>query len=137
MSQDEISLLLSLSTEILLKIFQHLEDPKSVLRLGSTCTRLAAIARDDLIWRPLVLYEHPLIAKFVVGPAGDLREGWEDLVNLFGGLAVEEEDNFVTWHEAYRQGQIPNYFIQTLSLQCCGLPGTYRTGTYLGTYFSK
>jgi hypothetical protein len=50
---------MSLSNEVLLTIFQHLQDAKSVDQLGATCTRLAAIARDATIWEPLVRSHFP------------------------------------------------------------------------------
>ena len=55
------------------------------------------------IWRPLVLRDFKLVAKHGVG----IREGWEDFVALFGGLAIGDEDGndeeyFATWLEAFR-----------------------------------
>ena len=45
--------------------------------------------------------------KFVVKNVVGIREGWEDFVALFGGLAVRDKDGndeeyFVTWREAFR-----------------------------------
>ena len=53
--------LLSLPPEILLKIFQYLGHANAVLRLGSTCKRLAALYKDDYIWKPLLIKDHQLI----------------------------------------------------------------------------
>ena len=78
------------------------EEPK-YCRLGSTCKLLAALTQVNSIWKPLVLRDFKFVAINVVG----IREGWEDFVELFGGLAIGDEDGndeeyFVTWLEAFR-----------------------------------
>jgi hypothetical protein len=117
--------LMSLSNEVLLTIFQHLHDAQSVVRLGATCTRLAAIARDETIWEPLVRSYFPLAVKFVAVPSKqDAMEGGHSRAGSSRGeepritsgvsfyvwterriLLGEEEDaeKFSTWRAAYRQ----------------------------------
>jgi len=95
--------LLSLSPELLIKIFQCLPDAYSVVQLGATCHRLGDIAGDDTIWKPLVMRTYPAVAKHYLGP--DIREGWEDFVELFGHLKDREgwqHEYFLTWRDAYR-----------------------------------
>jgi len=95
--------LLSLSPEVLIKIFQCLPDAYSVIQLGATCHRLGDIAGDDTIWKPLVMRTYPAVAKHYLGP--DIREGWEDFVELFGHLKNREgwqHEYFLTWRDAYR-----------------------------------
>jgi len=95
--------LLSLSPELLIKIFQCLPDAYSVVQLGTACRWLADIAGDDAIWRPLVMRTYPAVANNYLGP--DIREGWEDCVELFGYLNGREgwqQEYFLTWRDAYR-----------------------------------
>ena len=58
--------LMSLSDELLLNIFQHLPDGRSVLNLGGACTRLAAVSLDESIWRRRVKVDFPEVVKYVV-----------------------------------------------------------------------
>jgi hypothetical protein len=58
--------LMSLSEELLLNIFQHLPDGRSVLNLGGACTRLAAVSLDESIWRRRVKVDFPEVVKYVV-----------------------------------------------------------------------
>ncbi len=80
--------LLSLPTEIILKIFRYLNDPPWILRLGSTCKRLAALSQEEAIWRPLVYRHLPAVIKYYTVPAWGIRAGWEDLVQLFSCLSI-------------------------------------------------
>jgi hypothetical protein len=79
----------SLPTEILLKIFRYLNDPPWILRLGSTCKRLAAFSHEEMIWRPLVHRHFPPAVKYYTSLSRKIREGWEDLVQLFSHLSIE------------------------------------------------
>jgi hypothetical protein len=81
--------LLSLPTEILLKIFRYLNDPRWILRLGTTCKRLAAFSHEEMIWRPLVHRYFPPAVKYYTSLSRKIREGWEDLVQLFSHLSIE------------------------------------------------
>jgi hypothetical protein len=58
--------LMSLSDELLLYIFQHLPDGRSVLNLGAACTRLAAVSLDESIWRRRVKVDFPEVVKYIV-----------------------------------------------------------------------
>jgi hypothetical protein len=58
--------LMSLSEELILNIFQHLPDGKSVLNLGGACNRLAAVSLDESIWRRRVKVDFPEVVKYVV-----------------------------------------------------------------------
>ena len=51
--------LLDLPPEIQLTIFKHLNDATSVVRLGSTCSQLAALSRDESIWKSLACAKFP------------------------------------------------------------------------------
>ena len=97
--------LLSLPPELLFEIRAHL-DPLSVLRVGATCRLLAAVAQADLIWKPLVLAEFWHVEGNFSDPTWAICEGWEDMVELFAGLAIGHEDCddpwFTAWHTAYR-----------------------------------
>ena len=101
--------LLSLPPELLIKIMQQLPDFLSVVNLGRTCRLLSAVAAHDSIWQALVMQNFQPVAAIVVGgPAGDIREGWQDFVQLFGSRLVtweatwENQMYFETWREAFR-----------------------------------
>ena len=67
---------------------------------------LAAVAQADLIWKPLVLAEFWHVEGNFSDPTWAICEGWEDMVELFAGLAIGHEDCddpwFTAWHTAYR-----------------------------------
>ncbi len=114
-----------LSNEVLLMIFQHFNDAQSVIRLGATCTRLAAMARDATIWERLVRSHFPLVVKFVactskqdgthrgvssavLSPAEEPSNNDESSLwywPIKRVLIGEDEDavKFSTWRAAYRQ----------------------------------
>jgi hypothetical protein len=58
--------LMSLSNEILLKIFLHMRYASDILLLGATCTRLAAISKDEVIWQHLVKRDFPEVVQYIV-----------------------------------------------------------------------
>ncbi|GAA5923739.1 uncharacterized protein JCM15063_003747 [Sporobolomyces koalae] len=47
--------LTSLPPEILIRIVRFFLDPRSIVRLGRTCTTLHELARSDLVWKEIVL----------------------------------------------------------------------------------
>jgi len=57
--------LLSLPSEILLKIMEYLGAGVWVLRLAATCSRLAALVKHQSIWQPLVRREFPSVVRNV------------------------------------------------------------------------
>ena len=66
--------LMSLSNEILLKIFLYMRYASDILLLGATCTQLAAISKDEVIWRRLVKRDFPEVVKYIVCSSVDSRE---------------------------------------------------------------
>jgi hypothetical protein len=92
----------SLPPEILLKICQYLGNAADVVRLGSTCKQLAAVAKDDTIWEPLLIEDHdstPITFHVSFRP-GDKKE----FQGLYGFLFPEDPEKcqFETFYEAYR-----------------------------------
>jgi hypothetical protein len=74
--------LMSLSNEILLKIFQYLTSARDILLLGATCTRLAAISNDESIWRRLVKRDFPDVVKYVIGSSEEDRRDGSTICSL-------------------------------------------------------
>jgi hypothetical protein len=70
--------LMSLSEELILIIFQHLPDGKSVLNLGGACNRLAAVSLDESIWRRRVKVDFPEVVKYVVASGTANSKGQPD-----------------------------------------------------------
>jgi hypothetical protein len=100
-----------LPPEILLKICQYLGNAADVVRLGSTCKQLAAVAKDDTIWEPLLIEDHVSIPfTFHVSL---LPWGKKEFRRLYGFLFPEDPEKcqFETFYEAYRS--------EVLSLRKC------------------
>ena len=91
-----------LPPEILLKICQYLGNAADVVRLGSTCKQLAAVAKDDTIWEPLLIEDHdstPITFHVSFRPWGK-----KEFQGLYGFLFPDDPEKcqFETFYEAYR-----------------------------------
>ena len=113
--------ILHLPLELLIKILEYLEEPFCLTRVASTCSLLAVVAKHDLLWKPLVPNEFENVVKMYSDPAWGIRPGWEDLVELFAGLAIGHEDSddpyFVSWFTAYKSESIWRRRVETV-LDC-------------------
>ncbi len=91
-----------LPPEILLKICQYLGNAADVLHLGSTCKQLAAVAKDDTIWEPLLIEDHD--STPIPFPVSLIPWGKKEFLRLCGFLFPDDPEKcqFETFYEAYR-----------------------------------
>ena len=95
MASERGHLLLDLPTEILLKIFQLLDDVTAVVHLGSTCSQLAAISKTESIWKRLLVTKFPQATHLLRGSDVEMKAA--DMERK--GAAVERKSSVVVFIE--------------------------------------